>query len=225
MKRLVFSIAIFWFLAGLAASSSSAAEKELCLVCKVKEGATEPEVVKASRTYEEVRYGFCSEPCAQEFDSDPLAYVPASFPRPAPDLALTDLSQNSLSWESYKGKVVLVDFWATWCKPCRKSMPELQELHDKYRGQGFSVIGISIDEGDPKKVEKFVASEEITYPIAIDADKLPAWERFRVKTIPAAFLVDQNGSIVAQWTGIPADIKEIEEKLASLLSPSEAKKP
>lgn len=195
----------------------AADEKALCLVCKVKEGATELEEVKAVRTYEDVRYGFCSEPCAKEFESDPLAYVPTAFPRPAPDLALTDIKKNSLSWESFKGKVVLIDFWATWCKPCRKSMPELQALHDKYAGQGFSVIGVSIDEGDPEKVKKFVASKKITYPIAIDSDKEPAWDRYRVKAIPAAFLVDQEGRIVAQWTGVPADVKEVEEKLSSLL--------
>ena len=98
-----------------------------------------------------------------------------------------------------KGKVTLVDFWATWCAPCRKSMPELQSLHEKYRARGFSVVGVSIDEGKDaaRKVKKFVDAKKITYPIVIDSEKSPTWERFRVKAVPAAFLVDQEGRIVA----------------------------
>jgi thiol-disulfide isomerase/thioredoxin len=184
----------------------------------VKEGGHGEETVVAWRTYDGVRYGFCSERCAKDFAADPAAYVPASLPRPAPELVAADLKGKPMSWESLKGKVVLVDFWATWCAPCRKAMPELQALHDKYAKRGFTVLGVAIDEGNPvPKIKKFVTSKKITYPIAIDSEEDPTWGRFRVKAVPAAFLIDQEGRIVAQWTGVSADSREVEEKLAALL--------
>lgn len=197
---------------------ANAAEKAICVVCAVKEGEAEPETVQAVRAYEGREYGFCSAGCAKAFDADPAAYVPPEFPRPAPVFALTDLAGRPISPTALQGKVVLLDFWATWCPPCRKSMPELQALHAKYAKQGFTVVGISIDEGGAGKVKKFVAAKKITYPIAIDAGKNPAWDAFRVKAVPAAYLLDREGRIVAQWTGIPADAKALEAKLEGLLA-------
>jgi thiol-disulfide isomerase/thioredoxin len=216
----VLAAAITVVVGGMGATATTAAEeKQLCLVCKVKEGATQPEVVMAWRTHDGVRHGFCAEECARQFDADPAAYLPPSFPRPAPELIATDLKGKPMSWKNHEGKVVLVDFWATWCAPCRKSMPELQSLHDKYSSRGFTVVGVSIDEGKAaSKVKKFVTSKKISYPIAIDSEDDPTWERFRVKAVPAAFLIDQEGRVVAQWTGIPANPRELEEKLASLLA-------
>ena len=202
------------------APSMAHAEKAQCVVCKVMKGESEEEEAKAWRTHDGVRYALCSQKCAQEFDVDPLAYVTPSLPRPAPELSVADLQGTLLTWEGMKGKVVLLDFWATWCAPCRKSMPELQALHDRYGSRGFSVVGISIDEGRDaaRKVKKFVDAKKITYPIGIHAGKTPAWERFHVRAVPAAFLVDQEGRIVAQWTGIAADAGQLEKQLDSLLA-------
>lgn len=191
--------------------------KAICLVCKVTHGEAEEEPVKAVRQHGGREYGFCSEKCAKAFDADPAAYLPPEFPRDAPSFRLEDLSGNVLSNERLKGNVVLVDFWATWCAPCRKSMPELQALHVKYAGRGFRVVGISIDEGGAAPVKKFVASKKISYPVAMDSDSLPAWDAFRVKAVPAAFLLDRDGRIVAQWTGAPASTRELEAQLESLL--------
>jgi len=190
----------------------------MCLVCKVTHGEADEEEVKAVRTHEGKVYGFCSEKCAQAFAADPVAYIPPSFPRPAPLFALKDLAGKPLSNESLKGKVVLLDFWATWCAPCRKSMPELQALHRKYGDRGFTVVGISIDEGGPAKVRKYVASKKFTYPIALDSEQSPAWTSYRVKAVPAAFLIDREGRIVAQWTGVPANAGELETRLEALLA-------
>ena len=207
---------------GSAAPPAAVAETRVCPVCRVREGPREPEEVRAWRTHETLRYGFCSEKCAREFATDPAAYTPPTFPRPAPALPVSDLGGAPLAWEGLKGRVVLVDFWATWCAPCRKSMPELQALHDRHSARGFMVVGVSIDEGKAlRKVRKFVSSRNITYPIAIDAGSPPAWERFRVKAVPAAFLVDRQGRIVAQWTGQSADVRELEQKLVSLLAPAD----
>lgn len=211
-----------WTLAaGMIAAMSPparAAEVALCAVCAVTEGARTAEPVKEWRTHGGTRYALCSEKCAQTFDAEPAAYVSPVFPRPAPDLGLPSLAGDTLTWERLRGNVVLVDFWATWCAPCRKSMPELQALYESHGARGFTVIGVSIDEAAAaKKVHRFVDSKRIRYPIGLDAGKAPAWQRYGVRAIPAAYLVDGEGRIVAQWTGAPPDLKELEERLEGLL--------
>lgn len=195
-----------------------AAEKAICPVCSLTQGETHPEPVKAVRVHDGKEHGFCSEKCAVEFDKDPGAYRAPSFPRPAPDFAVADLGGKRLSKEALEGKVILVDFWATWCAPCVKAMPKLQALHQKYSGRGFTVLGISIDEDGPAAVEKLIAQKKVTYPIAMDSKDSPAWDAFRVKVVPSAYLLDRQGRIVAQWTGAAADPKEIETKLTDLLA-------
>ena len=200
------------------APAAAQARKELCLVCAVKHGEAHEEAVKAVRTHEGKEYGFCSEPCAKAFAADPAAYVPPTLPRPAPEFSLKDLSGKPISNETLKGKVVLLDFWATWRAPCRKSMPELEALHRKYAARGLAVVGISIDEAGPAAVKKFITRRKISYPIALDSETSPAWQTYRIKAIPAAYLIDREGRIVAQWTGIPATASEIESKLEALLA-------
>jgi thiol-disulfide isomerase/thioredoxin len=228
MTRRGFLIA-WLFAAGVAAFPAKAADtKGMCLVCQVLHGETEPEPFKAMRTYQGREYGFCSEKCAKAFDADPAGFVPPELPRPAPAFDLKDLTGRGLSNESLAGRVVLLDFWATWCAPCRKSMPELEALHREYAARGLSVVGVSIDEGDPAKVTpkiaSFVKGRKLTYPIALDSDSRPAWESFHVKAVPAAFLIDRQGRIVAQWTGATADMKALRARLETLLAdPSSAR--
>ena len=219
MKNLIATLLVVsGLLAGPALRHAVAAPTHAaCLVCVVTKGEAEEEPVKAVRAYEGKEYGFCSVQCAKTFDADPAAYLPPEFPRAAPAFSLRDLSGKTISNETLKGRVVLLDFWATWCMPCRKSMPELQALHAKYAGKGLSVVGVSIDEGGPAKVKKFVTSKKFSYPIAIDSAKAPAWDAFRVKAVPAAYLIDREGKIVAQWLGAPASSKELETKLGELL--------
>ena len=221
MKRSKWNLAAALLLvAGVLAlpgAAAAAPAKGTCLVCKVTNGEAEEEPIRAHRTHEGREYDFCSEKCARAFTADPAAYVPPDFPRPAPAFSLVGLDGAPLSAKALVGKVVLLDFWATWCVPCRKSMPELQALHEKYASRGFVVVGVSIDEGGDAKVRKFVAAKKLTYPIAVDAAKDPAWEAFHVKAVPAAYLLDREGKIVAQWTGAPADAKDLEARLESML--------
>lgn len=216
LTRLATGVALFAAALGWSAVEA-APEKAICLVCQVTHGETEEEPVKAVRTHAGKEYGFCSEKCAQAFEADPAAYIPPEFPMAAPAFALVDLAGKPISNQSLAGKVVLLDFWATWCAPCRKGMPELQAMHEKYAARGFTVVGISIDENGPSKVKKFVKSKKFTYPIAMDSEKNPAWESFKVKAVPAAFLLDREGRIVGQWTGAPANARELEARREGML--------
>ena len=139
-----------------------------------------------------------------------------AYDRPAPALKLVDLEGRPVDWKRFEGKVVLVDFWATWCGPCRLAMPEMQSVHDRWSKRGFSVLGISVDQQGPANVQRFVATRKLTYPVAIDDLRDPISARFGVRAIPTAFLVDQRGRIVHRWIGSP-DRKELETRLAGLL--------
>jgi len=135
---------------------SQTLKEAICVVCQITEGATKPEKIVATSEYQKTTYYFCSKKCKEEFDADPEAYLPLVLPRPAPSFALKNLTGDTVALEKYRGKVVLLDFWATWCKPCVKSMPALQKLHEQFVAKDFSVVGISTDENGKKAVEPFI---------------------------------------------------------------------
>ncbi len=186
--------------------------KAVCATCGVRGATHGEEDVAAWREYEGKRYYFCSTDCAAAFDGFPTAYIEHPLPRPAPNATLSMLSGGTIDMKSLRGSVVLVDFWATWCMPCRKSMPLLNELHGDSR---VKVIGIAIDEEPGKVVPKFVKQEKLRYPIALDGGKSPAWYAYHVAAIPAMFLIDTEGQIVAEWRGEfkPEDVRQAVEQL------------
>ena len=172
--------------------------------------------MKATSVYKGQTYGFCSEKCKTTFEEYPEAYVPPVLPRPVPTFTIQSLDGKEVQFASLaKGKPVLVDFWATWCAPCVKAMPELQKLHRQHAAKGFSVVGISIDE-EHQKARQFAASKKLGYPVFLDATKTPAWSVLHVRAIPAMFLIDAQGRIVQQWLG-KADIREVEQAVAKLV--------
>lgn len=175
--------------------------KAICRVCEAKGATHGQEPVAASRFHDGRAYFFCSDACAAEFDANPAFFVVAAGPKPLPAAMVRELGGNEVALADVCGRVTLIDFWATWCKPCIKSMPKLQKLHDELVGEGFRVVGISIDEKNDAKVREFVGKKKFTYPLFIDHETRPAWESFYVVAIPALFLVDSEGMIVKQWTG------------------------
>ncbi len=111
------------------------------------------------------------------------------------NFTLADLQGKSWTLQDLRGKVVLVNFWATWCPPCRKEMPDLQALYDKYKDQGFVVLAISDEEA--AKVAPFIAERKIGYPVLLDSGR-KVNEAFIVEGIPKSFVYDRSGKMVAQ---------------------------
>jgi peroxiredoxin len=111
------------------------------------------------------------------------------------DFTLTDLDGKPWTLKSLHGKVVLVNFWATWCPPCRKELPDLETLYNRFKDRGFVILGISDEEAG--KVQPFVAKQKLTYPILLDPGR-KVNEQFQVMGIPRTFIYDRNGKLAAQ---------------------------
>jgi len=111
------------------------------------------------------------------------------------DFTLTDLQGKAWHFQDLRGKVVLVNFWATWCPPCRKEMPDLDTLFNKFKDQGFVVLAISDEEA--AKVNPFIAERKISYPVLLDPGRAVN-ELFQVEGIPKSFVYDRTGKLVAE---------------------------
>ncbi|MDP8299450.1 MAG: redoxin domain-containing protein [Candidatus Tantalella remota] len=132
----------------------------------------------------------------------------------APDFTLKDLDGNNYSFASTKGKVVILDFWATWCPPCRIGIPEFQALYEQYKDKGLVVVGVALDQGGVQVVKPFVKKNGVTYLVAIgDRGVVAAYGGIR--GIPTTFVIDRQGKIVQKYVGyrekkiFEADIKKL----------------
>jgi peroxiredoxin len=113
--------------------------------------------------------------------------------QPALDFQVTDLNGQPLSLEKYKGQVVLLDFWATWCGPCLTEMPNVKRTYQKYKNQKFQIIGISLDRGK-SDLESYIEKEKLTWPQYYDSSRQIS-NMYQVRSIPSTFLIDGNGII------------------------------
>lgn len=119
----------------------------------------------------------------------------------APDFSLPTPDGKTVKLSSLKGKVVIIDFWATWCPPCRKGIPDLVELKDKYGKKGFEIIGISVDRETKDEVVPFMKNQGINYPIVFGNPTV--YQQYGgISAIPTSFVIDKKGNIVATYTGL-----------------------
>lgn len=143
-------------------------------------------------------------------------YVSPLMGKPAPAFTLQDLTGKKVSLAGYKGKAVLLNFWATWCGPCKIETPWIVELRNKYAAQGFEVLGISTEGEDLKPddkaghdkdrtaIEKFAQQDKVTYPMLMDGDTI-AKPYGGLDDLPTSFYIDRKGNVIAAQVGLSSE--------------------
>jgi cytochrome c biogenesis protein CcmG/thiol:disulfide interchange protein DsbE len=134
-----------------------------------------------------------------------LAPAPVSYAAPsaelsgaAPAFTLVDVNGKSVSLADFKGKVVILDFWATWCPPCKREIPDFIKLQSEYGSKGVQIVGIALDQ--PGKVEAFVKDNGMNYPVLMGTNEVAA-SYGGVEAIPTTFIIDKSGKIVTKYEG------------------------
>lgn len=160
------------------------------------------------------------QPGAQQYAESRLSnglpsVIPVEVDYPAPDLTLTDLNGNPDALENYRGKVVLVNNWATWCPPCTAEMPELQAFYQQHKDEGFVII--AIEAGDPvEQVRAFVEKNRLTFPVWVDSQN-QSLRTFRNSSLPNSVVIDRDGRVRLAWTGAISQ-EVLETHVAPLLN-------
>lgn len=138
----------------------------------------------------------------------------ATIGMPAPNFTLQDLEGRKIALRELKGKVVLLEFWATWCAPCRDSLPAIEKIYTAYQGKGLAVLGVSLDSGDWDSVKAFVKEFGITFPVLKGDDDVS--QRYMVRTIPLSIILDREGTIRHRFLG-GGNEEEIGKEIKALL--------
>lgn len=143
------------------------------------------------------------------------AQVTGSRPgEPAKEFGLPNLAGKVVSLSQYRGKVVLLDFWATWCVSCVEELPELKTFHAKYGPKGLAVLAASVDEGGRQAVIPFVAEHDIPYTVLLTDQR--TLEAYGVWGLPTTFLIDREGIVRKRYVGYKS-MREVESEIVSIL--------
>lgn len=126
--------------------------------------------------------------------------TPANLRKLAPDFTLVDSNGASIRLSDYKGKVVLLDFWATWCHGCKTEIPWYVEFQQKYRAKGLSVIGVAMDEDGWKSVKPYIEKTKINYTIVVGSQELA--KQYGAESLPVTLLIDREGKIAESHAGM-----------------------
>jgi cytochrome c biogenesis protein CcmG/thiol:disulfide interchange protein DsbE len=137
----------------------------------------------------------------------------------ADDFAVTDLQGQAVRLSSFRGQVVLLNLWATWCPPCREEMPSMERLWQRLRGKGFVLLAVSQDEQGADAVAPFVREHQLTFPVLVDPEH-QVGDRYGVWGYPESFLIDREGRVVERVIGprdwaSPQQIAAIERLLST----------
>jgi peroxiredoxin len=135
--------------------------------------------------------------------------------RQAPDLVLPDLAGKTVSLASFRGKPVLINFWATWCDTCRVEMPDIEKLHNRLSPKGVVILGVSMDDNAYTAVPPFIKEHKITFPILVADRQVSAG--YAVRGLPTAYLIDAEGRIARRWVGA-LDVAAAENDILALLN-------
>jgi cytochrome c biogenesis protein CcmG, thiol:disulfide interchange protein DsbE len=147
--------------------------------------------------------------------SSDLSAIPVKVNYPAPELTLTDLGGSPTSLADYRGNVVLVNLWATWCPPCKEEMPALETFYLKHAGEGFSIV--AVNDGDPTAdVVQFVKDYGLTFPVWLDPAYTATEKAFKTLNLPSSFVIDRNGQIVLSWVG-GVNLRTLEKYVAPII--------
>jgi peroxiredoxin len=134
----------------------------------------------------------------------------------APDFTLVSLDGRKVSLSDFRGKAVLLNFWATWCPPCKVEMPWFVELQKQYAKDGLVVLGVAMDDSEPATIAKFASSLGVNYPVLLGTDKVSD-DYGDVQYLPTTFYIGRNGTIVDKMTGL-LDRKDIESAVQKALN-------
>jgi len=118
----------------------------------------------------------------------------------APDFTLPKLDGNSLTLSDFKGKVIILNFWATWCPPCRREIPDFVELYENYKDKGLLIIGVNLDGGDRSSVKQFSEKYKINYPVVLGNVNVTE-DYGGIRAIPTTFIIDREGDIREKYIG------------------------
>jgi len=141
---------------------------------------------------------------------------PANERKPAPAFALKDSFGKTAELKDYRGKVVLVDFWATWCHGCKQEIPWFSEFEKTYHAQGLAVVGVSMDEGGWNVVKPFLAETHVPYRMLLGDDATA--KRYGIGTLPDTFLIDRQGRVAAAYVSGLVDKDNVEANIKAMLS-------
>jgi peroxiredoxin len=135
--------------------------------------------------------------------------------QPAPAFKVVTTSGQPVSMDNYQGRVLVVDFFATWCQPCRKSIPHLVKMNQKYGKQGLQILGMSADEDGEKVVTPFAAEHHINYPLALAGETVT--DAFGVRSVPVMIVIDKKGKVAEVYRGFSDEIADSMELLVKKL--------
>ncbi|MFO7623306.1 MAG: TlpA disulfide reductase family protein [Anaerolineales bacterium] len=130
---------------------------------------------------------------------DEISAVPVTVEFSAPSLSLIDLQGNQVALEDYRGQIILVNNWATWCPPCKAEMPIFEAFYQDHKEKGFTIVAIEAGQGQAE-VASFVDGYKLSFPVWLDAHS-KALDAFRNQRLPNSYLIDRDGTVRLAWTG------------------------
>ena len=149
-----------------------------------------------------------------------VPHIALAFPQkgePAPPFKVTSTSGQQITVVNYRGNVLLLEFFATWCSPCRDSTAHLIKLNQKYGRQGLHVLGVSLDDDNEKAVREFIIANRINFPVAFAGEDMEA--DYAIRSVPTLYVVGKKGLIAERFTGYSEEVeKRLDQLLRKLLS-------